>query len=159
MSVRLNDIQDALVAALQTIDGSGDYTNDLSATGRVIVASNRPDGAPDLSVWLSQGMVSVSITDDVPLGLFRWEVEYDVAGFAPATADTPAARIQAANTLLADLWTCLVANRVLNDGTRDLVFDIHITEMASVDGAASDFAGCGVVVMSLVLHWNSASTA
>lgn len=159
MSVRLNDVQAALVAAFQTINGSGGYTYDLSAPGRVFVASARPEGAPDLSVWLAQGMVSASITEDVPMGLFRWEVEYDLAGFVPATADTPAARIQAANALLADLWTCLVARRTLNDGTRDLVFDIHITEMAAVDGAASDFSGCGVVVMSLVLHWNSASTA
>jgi len=152
MSNRLDDIQTRLVAQLATIDGAGAYTNDLSATGRVFVANARPDGAPDLCVWLAQGEIASS-REGAPLGMYVWTVTYGVAGFAPATADTPAARISAANGLLADLVACIDANRALNDGTRDLVHDIWLTQMESVDGAAIDFAGQGVCSFLLTLTW------
>lgn len=155
MSNRLNDIQAQLLTQLATIDGTGGYTYDLSPAGRVFVGASRPDGGPDLCVWLYQGEIRMDPEGDVPLGVYRWSVTYGVAGFVPATADTPQARIMAANHLFADLWTCIHGNRALNNGTRDLVYDIGLAEMQSLDGASVGFSGVGVCSFTLTMFWQA----
>lgn len=163
MSVRLNDIMDRLVLTIQAVNGTGSYTYDLSATGRVFVAGGIPDGAPDLCVWLVQGSVNAEPAGLGAASLTRWKWTANVAvnGFVRATADTPYARIVAANKLYADLWRALMANRKLNTGSADLVIDMTLSEMQALEGGIVNaaFAGQGVCAFVVTLTWQESSAA
>jgi len=157
MSNRLNDINTKLLALFATINGTGAYTNDLSATGRVFLAGGRPDGAPDLCVWLVQGAVEVAPASvgGGAASKHRWTATYAVNGFVPATADTPAARLTAANILFQDLFTALMTSRQLNDGARNLVYDVGLSEMVALDGSDIGFSGMGVCSFQLTFNFEA----
>lgn len=147
MSNRINEINAKLIAVIAAINGAGGYTNDLSATGRVFIAGGRPDGAPDLCVWIVQGAIEMTSAGigGGPNSKDRWTATYAINGFAPATADTPYARLTAANLLYQDLHTALRGSRLLNDGSRNLVYESTLSEMVAMDGGDIGFAGVGVV--------------
>lgn len=155
MSVRLNDLIAELKATISGINATGSYVNDLSATGRVFVASGRPDGAPDLCVWIAQLAVGAEVSGMGQGGQakWRWTVTYEINGFAPGTADTPEARITAANILYADIWIALMADRQRNNGSRALAYETVLSEMAAIDGEAAGFAGVGVCSFTATVTW------
>lgn len=162
MSNRLNDINTKLLAVVAGINATGTYTYDLSTTGRVFLASGRPDAAPDLCVWLVQGEVECEPAGhgNGAASKHRWTVSYAVNGFTPATEDSPAARISAANVLYQDLFYAIVhQNRHLNDGSRNLVNEVNVSQMVALDGADVGFAGLGVVSFVLTYTFEATTLA
>ena len=152
MSNRLNDIRDRLVAVFSGINGSGSYTYDLSQPGRVLVGVAVAGSTPDVSLSLVQG--DVEMEPGPTLTRYSYRVTWHVGATAPASADTPDARLTAANLMLADLILALTGHRHLNNGTRDLVRDAVLTFRAA-DGQSFGWAGHGVVAGEIVCEWES----
>lgn len=154
---RLSDIDAAVIARLQTINGSGGYTYDFSPTGRIVRGDDRPDGhAPDTCVLLSAGTLAVA--EDETLTQWGFTLEYVIGAWAPASADTPAARIAVANRLLAELWTALTAVRTLATPTNAAgAVDNLRFEARAVDGQTLGQTGCGGVAGILTLTWSGSS--
>lgn len=154
---RLTDIKSALKTAIAGINGTGSYTYDLSATGAVFVASGFPAGAPDTCVWLFPGPVSTEVAGIGTANITQWKREqtWGVNGFVPGAADTPEARIEAANLLYDDIWLAILSNRTLGGN----VIDINVSDVLALDGADAGFAGRGVVSMTLTMFWRGSLTA
>lgn len=153
---RLTDIKDALVTALAGINGTSPYTYDLSATGAVFVASGFPDGAPQTCVWLFPGPIETEAAGIGIATLAQWSRRqtWGINGFVPGAADTPDARIEAANALFDDIWHALHVDRQLGGNVIEMV----LSEVLAFDGTDAGFAGRGVVSMTATLTWRAGLT-
>lgn len=148
---RIVDVLDALVAAVAGINGTGSYTNDLSATGAVFVASGFPQGAPDKCVWIFPGGIDTEVAGLGVANITQWKrtMTFGVNGFIPGTADTPYARYVAAASLYDDIWTALMSNRQLGGS----VIDTTISDVLALDGSDAGFPGVGVCSMTVTVFW------
>lgn len=150
MSNRLNDIRDQLVATFAAINGAGVYTYNLSAAGAVVVGDSAGNITPDVSLTLLQG--DVSMEPGSTLSRYTFRVTWHLGALCPSLADTPGARVTAANLMLADIIYALAANRWLNNGVRNLVRDAVPTFQAG-DGQTFGWPGMGAVAGEIVMEW------
>lgn len=146
-------IKNAIKAQLASIDGSGSYTYDLSAAGRIIVGQGIPEGAPDLCLWLAQGPL------DCPPGesliRYKFSLTMYVSAFVPAAADTPESRLDAANDMMKDILLALnstATKRILGG----LVWDTTLS-FGAADGQDFGRPGCGVVGGEITLTWEAST--
>lgn len=154
---RLNDIDAAVVARIQTVNGTGGYTYDLSTTGRVIRGDDLPPGhGPSLCCLVSAPILTTA--EDETLTHWAFTAEYVIGAWAPASANTPEARIAVGNRLLAELWTAITTYRTLTTPTdaAGAVDNLRL-EARSVDGQTLGQVGCGGVAMILTLTWSGSS--
>lgn len=153
---KLSDIDAAVVARIQSINGTGGYTYNFSTTGRIIRADRMPEGAPDICLMLSAGDLGVvpaeTLTD------WRFTLQYVIGAFAPATSDSPEARASVAYALLADLFNAFTAIRTLTSstGAAGAVDDVSF-EASAVEGQEFGRPGCGGCGVILTFTWTGTS--
>lgn len=131
----------ALVALLQSADGNGSYTNDLSSA---VYEGAPPDGfRQGLEVYVWCERVRYETSPLVPLGDFVTVQEVDIMGAVPG-GDTPAARVRAAERLGQDLFLAIRTDRDLGDTVRD----VRVVEITQIDGNSIQMGErLGVVLM------------
>lgn len=136
----------AVVAALQTANGSGSYWNDLSVTGRVQIGapnSQYPGALP--CVWI----VAVQLTpvEWRDLGGRRIALALTLNLFAGADGADGTARMTSILRLQSDCARALNA-----DPTLGLSYVMPLTySVETIEGAAVGYPGCMVGVMSVVI--------
>lgn len=146
---RLNDIVTALTTAFAAINATGTYTYDLSASGRVIVGQGIPESAPVPCLWIAQGPLP-GIDEGSTLTQFTFTPEIYVTAFVAAASNTTAARLTAANLMMADIFQAVAADRSLGGLVEFLNVSFEVAE-----GEQFGRTGCAVVAGTISLEWQS----
>jgi len=151
MAATLVAVWDQLVTALQAIDGSGDYTHDVSGTGKVGRAriSMPPIGPPYVTVVFEDAPTS----HDQVLGTYRRDIRFTVAGWGKCASDTDEARAEAAINMADDILRAVEADRTLGDR----VYDVLCNPTAFVGYEAETGAEYPIAVVEVVC-WLRVST-
>lgn len=105
MSVRVTQIREALAALLATINGTGSYTINLSATDAVKYGLPPVEGAHAQSAWISNAGVRKE-REGADLTSWLWRASFRVVVFVTSD-DTAAARLTAIEQALADIHTAI----------------------------------------------------
>jgi hypothetical protein len=118
----LETVREALATLLATvIDGTGDYTYDLTPSGKVVQGAPPVDHkprAPIVYIW-----TEVTRTEAGPeLGDYDAFQEVKFAGFVAGLDNTPAGRTQAAERLGYDVFLATRSDRSLSGAVNDLQF-------------------------------------
>lgn len=152
MSSQTRAVMGATKAALQGINGSGNYTYDLSATDRVRIG--RPSLAEGLSpcVWIAVGQLD---SEHGPtLGRYRRTLTIDLEGRVPLdSGNTTEERELEAIDLLDDISVALESDRTLGGRVLDLIVQ------GTVVGAGTTANNQPARVLAQVVVYWSANSA
>lgn len=146
MSTTAETLLDAILTAVRSIDGSGDYANDL--TDKVVEGAPPADGA---LLTLPCAFVDVG---ELHFGtgpeLGRWEhtLTVELYGFVAGDGDTPGKRVRAALGMLSDFLIALRAERSLGG----YVLDVEVDGRA-LEGQGWGHTSVGVAVATVTVKW------
>jgi hypothetical protein len=135
----------ALVTAIQSIDGTGSYTYDLSGADRVVVASQVEwTQLPQVLVWVE------SVREEAGYELTRTKVVMTVhlIGIVGAANDTGADRLYAAFDLLQDMKLALRADRRFGEA---IIIQDHEGAVMIADDEGGDLYG--IADLTVALTW------
>lgn len=146
---RLTDIGNGILAALQSIDGSGDFTLDLSGQGQALKGKyKRPPGAtPAACFWFERvdedwGPTQADLSEAGVWAILAWT--------KPMPKD-PATRQDQAEELLENIRTALRADLTLGG---NVLF--HLASGASWEGEAAqtpDMQSHGICMVVVTATW------
>jgi len=149
VSSPLTAIRTALLTAIAGIDGTGDYTHDLSDSDRVLYAIGEPQVVPCVMLY---GLRWAKRINDSGFG--DYAVTYSMAYFAVVAADSELGHSAQAEAMAHDLALALEANRdvvAIDDGE---VIDIVLESGEISDNTLDheELGGIGWVEGSIVLY-------
>jgi len=143
-------IWNAFVAALSAIDGSGDYTNDVSGTGQIVEGAHLDNHRfPALALFSD----NIEESYGPELGNFRRTLSARIIGYAEYTADTGNARLTSAMSLYDDVTRAIRTART--GSMAALVNDIRSVSMVGpINGAQLDVSIQGAIFVAEVrMDW------
>ncbi len=152
MSSQTRGVLGAVKTALQTINGAGSYTYDLSATDKVKLGTPNMDGSLYPCAWI--GAPELRSEHGPQLGRYRRTLTIPIWGMAAATSSSTEERGLVASDLLDDIAVALETDRTL--GSR--VLDI-IVQGATFDGDEVGIPGVGLAVAVVEVYWHCNSAA
>ncbi len=110
---------DQLRAALQTINGSGDFTHDLSGSSPERVGWERI-GIPPVIPYAVLVPELIATKRSRVLGKYRHDGTFRIVGWGKATADTAEARIKAALNMAKDIAAAVTSDSSLDGNCYDV---------------------------------------
>lgn len=128
MTAPLTVMREALMTAVSGIDGTGDYTFDLSGVDQVQYCRGEPPISP--MVQLYEYRISSNISTEA-FGRYDRVYRIKFTGWVPA--DTELGHAEAAETLIHDLSLALQDNRDVADIVDGQVIDIVIENAEPCD--------------------------
>lgn len=152
MASRVRTIMTALIARLNTINGSGSYAYDLSATDsvKVGVPTGSQEGIHLPAVWLDFDLPQ---TDGPDLAGFMWTLEIRLVAVCAATTQDPGERKLVASDLWDDIVTAITADRRLGS-----TVDTITVRRATFDGGTWGAPELATVRGQLVATWIGAAS-
>lgn len=139
MSSVASQIVDYVATTLRGIDGTGNYTFDLTATDKVIIADPPAPGGVHTAPMLYVFDVDVTHDPGQPLTVFNHTLDVFIAGFVQSSDGTQAALKKAALDMGADIFLALTADRTAGG----LCYDV-VPQTDAVNGASMGYKGFGV---------------
>lgn len=154
-AVNRNQITAGILAALQNIDGTGDYVNDLTAPGQIenVQWSGPPESVriPYVSFWLG-ARSDIRDGQDADLSQYGQTMRFFIVGMV-GTSGNPAEDVARANDLEADIIRALHANRRLPVSGVGTVFDLAVdTQVLTGEDVATGAEGA-YVDLGGELYW------
>lgn len=147
MASELQDILAAIKSALETPNGSGVYTHDLSDGDRVVYGAEvDPARVPRVNIF----DIAWSSEHGARLGYFERTAEVACIGYVGATSDSNGSRFLAAADLLNDMCRALESDRTLGGEVRDVI----IVSARAFDGAEWDLDRIGAVEIIVSVNWS-----
>ena len=152
MSSRQRQILDRLITLLQGINGSGDYTYDLSGTDQIVRGRiSEPTRIPLLCIYGARE----SSTDGPSMGRLQRELTIGIVGFVATTSDDGKGRVNAALDLIGDIRTAIEANRTLYDAIAGNALATNTdTELLTIDDGSELSTGIALIEGSIVVSYN-----
>ena len=147
MAAELRDVLAAIKTAIETVNGSGVYTHNLSDGDRVVYGAEvDPARVPRVNIF----DVAWSATHGARLGYYERVSNVSIIGYVGAADDSNGARLLAAADLLNDICRALESDRTLGGEVRDLI----INSARAFDGAEWDLERLGAVELVLQVNWS-----
>lgn len=143
----------AVRTALGNINGTGGYTYNLSPSAKRIIG--RPTkGTEPRPPFAMIGLGELRSEHGPVIGRYRRTLVIDVMAFAPTSADTAAARQNAAADLLDDVCQAIEADRELGGLVTDL-----IVNAGTFEGASQGIPGTAGMYAEIEVYWDANSAA
>lgn len=147
MASELRDVLAAIKTALETVNGSGVYTHNLSDGDRVVYGAEvDPTRVPRVNIF----DVAWSATHGARLGFYERVSNVSIIGYVGAADDSNGARLLAAADLLNDVCRALESDRSLGGEARDVI----INSARAFDGAEWDLDRLGAVELVVSVNWS-----
>lgn len=148
MASQASSILSWVASQLATINGAGEYQNDVSAAGKIVVGSDVPTpNQVQMDPMLFVGDVTVDSVRGPNLNSFQKELQVMVWGFKATSTDTALARTSAALDLAADVETALCGTSARRSGG-GLFHDAYAATIAR-DGNSAGYQGRGVCAVAV----------
>jgi hypothetical protein len=144
VSTRFQAIVEAIVTALEGIDGAGDYVHDLSGDGAVIVGDFQ--AVPDPPFVQIPSISWSSAFDGAPLTQYARQLIVGLYGFVASSDGTMEARTYSSFDLLNDITLALEADPTLGG----LVISMIVQAGAAGFDGPEDLAGLAGVYVEVV---------
>jgi len=143
----LRDVLAALKTALETANGSGVYTHDLSDGDRVVYGAEvDPARVPRVNIF----DVGWDSSHGARLGYFERVSNVSIIGYVGAADDSNGSRFLAACDLLNDICRSLESDRTLGGEVRDII----VASARAFDGAEWDLERLGAVEVVVTVNWS-----
>ena len=143
---RERNIVDQIVSNLQTINGSGGYTYDLSGSDQVVIGDQfNPIRLPCAYVFV-RGVETRQEAGITVLTQYDRTMTVNIIGFVNAQNDNPGEMMVRALDFQSDVMKCLESDRSLGNGGTVLADDIEISGR-TFRGADLDLPSTGIAAL------------
>ena len=155
---RAETILDAVIAVLQTVDGTGSYTYDLSGDDGVHEGTPGEADVHPPCVWLDH---DVTTDDDQLLTVDQATLTIVLRGFAPTATSPAGVKARARTRLFSDCERALTASFAPGGTLADLAYITSLkVRKASVSGSGLDLApDCGAFTAVITITYPAAHGA
>ncbi len=113
------DLLDTIVTALKAVNGTGEYTHNLSGTEPVRVGTARI-GIPPTVPFVTVVPELIQTKRSTVINFFRRDGTFRIVGWGKTTADTDIARIKAALNMANDILRAVESDTTLGGLSYDL---------------------------------------
>ena len=140
MAGEVQAVYDALVAMLESIDGTGSYTYDLSAAVERRRFTGQTTSVPRAYLSPSEPFCQYAVDGFAELGSYALTMQFDlVIAVSAGAANTPENKLSAAVLAVDDVLTAIQADRSLGQTALDVV-----PVLGSIDGAEVGASSLGI---------------
>jgi len=144
MGARSRDILAAVKTALQTVNGAGSYTYNLSGANAVVLFDGPPRSPPCVNISAPR---SITAEHGLSLGDYKRGMVVEVLGLVGGS-DTPGERGLLALDLADEMTEALEADRSLGGLVTDM-----IVRLVGVAGGVERAPGLGGCALEVEVYW------